>query len=48
MIKIPAIVVNGANAPSQEFPENAINIVFDGIDYCVYQPGDILPPIPEE
>lgn len=43
MIKIPAVSKDGTLSPSRDFPQDALMVVFDGVDYLAYQPGDELP-----
>lgn len=46
MIIIPIQAINGVNHPSQPCPADAVQIVCNGQEYIVYQPGDELPPAP--
>lgn len=43
MTKIPAVSNNGVFSPSQDFPSDTLMVVFDGVEYLAYQPGDNLP-----
>jgi len=41
MLIIPAVIVDGVASPSEPFPDDATAIVCDGVQYVVYQPGDV-------
>lgn len=43
MTRIPATNNNGVLSPSENFPPDTLMVVFDGVDYLAYQPGDELP-----
>ena len=44
MITIPvATADDGTLYPSTPIPENAIAVLCDGVNYTVYEPGDIVP-----
>lgn len=48
MITIPAIQINGSNAPASPIPASARRVIFDGANYIVYEQGDILPAEPAQ
>ena len=45
MITIPVVVdpVTGIITPASPIPEDAIAVLCDGVNYTVYEPGDIVP-----
>ena len=46
MQTIATVNIDGVIYPVSEFPKDAINIVFDGTNYIIYEVGDELPPEP--
>ena len=46
MFLIPVVLVNDCFCPSTPVPQTAIKVLCDGVNYIVYEDGDVLPPEP--
>lgn len=44
MKTITAVLVDGVITSSEPIPENAVRVIYDGVNYTVYEAGDELPP----
>ena len=43
---IPIVKIDGKNVPSEPIPSDAIRIASDGVNYTIYEAGDVIPPEP--
>lgn len=45
MIKIASVYRDGVISPERAIPDDAIAVVYDGVEFLVYQRGDTVPHI---
>ena len=43
MKTITCVVIDNVNTPAEPLPKNAKKIVFNGLDYVIYEGGDEIP-----